>query len=385
MRRGPEAINWQWDPVLALGVMVVAVAGSMSAGSEEALVSVPSLHGAGIALLVVASLAIVVRRRYPMVVAALGALCAGTYFLVVNDNIAAAIPAAIGLYTLSSQGYRARAIAIIVGCTAIAVGTAVVLASDPIDSIHRTGGRMGWMTAIMIAGEVTRHARRNLAQARARAREAERARDEAELRQAAEERVRIARELHDSLTHSISVINVQSAVALHMLPDRPAQAEEAVRHIKSASQDAMRELRATLGTLRISEVEANPTLSGLSRLLVGVRAAGIDVELREELTERLPAEIDAAAFRIIQESLTNVVRHAEANSVTVTIRLAGGVANVEVVDDGHGCGGDVEGYGVVGMRERAEALGGRLTATGLLSGGFAVRAELPVPVREPVA
>ncbi|GAA4896410.1 histidine kinase [Stackebrandtia albiflava] len=372
-------MNARWDPLVALVVTVVSVVGAGAAQESEVVVRIPALRAAGLVLLVAACLSLVVRRRYPTVVAVLGASCAGTYFFLVNDNIAASIPAALGLYTLASQGYRARAVLLTVACTVLAVLTAVLLDDSPVDSLQRTAGRTGWMVAVMVAGEVTRHNWQNLRRARARARDAEHAREQTARRRAAEERLRIARELHDSLTHSISVINVQSSVALHMLPDRPEAAEVAVRHVKDASQDAMRELRATLQTLRISETDANPTLPALPRLLDGVSAVGIDVALVDESGDRLPSEVDTTAYRIVQEALTNVVRHSGAARTWVTLRREAGDLAITVVDDGLGTDGVVvAGYGIDGMRERVAALGGRLSFGNRPGGGFGVEAWLPV-------
>ncbi|MFD0559162.1 sensor histidine kinase [Stackebrandtia endophytica] len=382
MRRGPEPINWRWDPPVAGLLTVVAVAGAVGAPSEEAVIDVPSLRTAGLALLVAASLSLVVRRRHPTVVAVSGALCAGTYFLMVNDNIAAAIPAAVGLYTLSSQGYRIRAVAIITGCTTVALITAVVLSGDPEPSIQRTLGRTGWMAAVMIAGEVVRYQSQLLSQARARAVEAELTREEAAGRRAAEERVRIARELHDSLTHSISVINVQSSVALHVLPQRPAEAEEAVRHIRSAGQDAMRELRSTLQTLRISDTDANPSLSGIADLVRRMGDVGMTVTLAGEEVA-LSGEADVAAYRIVQEALTNAVRHSGAKRVRVDLIPGASSLTIVVGDDGVGADEVTEGHGLTGMRERVTALGGSLKLNRSSIGGFEVRAELPMSPVEP--
>lgn len=337
----------------------------------------PWWNGLGLVLLVSASLALVVRRRFPTVVALLGAVCAGMYFLIANDNVFAIAPGAIGLYTLARQGYRARAVALLIGCTVMAVGMAVVLPGDAFDSIQRTGGRTGWMVAIMIHGEVSRYNAWLLRQARAKAREAEHARDEAARRRAAEERLRIARDLHDSLTHSISVMNVQSSVALHLLPQQPVEAKEAVGHVRSASQNAMRELRSTLQTLRVSDAEADPSLSQMPQLIDRVAGAGIDVEFRDGTTD-LPASVDAAVYRIVQESLTNAVRHSGAQNVWIVVDEVDGDVMARIVDDGMGTSDMTEGLGIRGMRERAAVLGGSVSVGDRPGGGFEVVASLPV-------
>jgi signal transduction histidine kinase len=217
-----------------------------------------------------------------------------------------------------------------------------------------------------------------------RAEEAERTKDEAARRRAVEERLRIARELHDSLTHSISVIQVQAGVAVHLARKRGDDVPPALLAIEEASADAVRELRATLGALRTEDDSDGSSLSQLDSLVARARAAGLPVTVNVTGKERqLPPEVDQAAYRIVQEALTNVSRHAGDARASVHLHYAPEILSVQVDNDGNGTGHSTgtrpsgAGLGLVGMRERVSALGGSLHAGPQDDGGYQVRAELP--------
>jgi len=216
-----------------------------------------------------------------------------------------------------------------------------------------------------------------------RAEEAERTRDEAAQRRAMEERLRIARELHDSLTHSISVIQIQAGVAAHLARKRGEDVPPALLAIQEAGADAVRELRATLGVLRSEEDGDGSGLSQLDHLVARARAAGLPVTVTVTGAQRpLPPDVDQAAYRIVQEALTNVSRHAGHASASVHLHYTPRTLSIQVDDDGEGPGTSTgtrpsgPGLGLVGMRERVSALGGQLHA-GPQDHGFRVRAELP--------
>ena len=218
-----------------------------------------------------------------------------------------------------------------------------------------------------------------------RAEEAERTRDEAARRRAVEERLRIARDLHDSLTHSISVIQIQAGVAVHLARKRGEDVPPALLAIQEAGADAARELRATLGVLRSEEDGDGSGLRHLDNLVARARAAGLPVTVTVTGAERLlPPEVDQVAYRIVQEALTNVSRHAGHAYTSVHLHYTPQALSIQVDDDGKGTGTSVgalssgPGLGLVGMRERVSALGGRLRAGPRVGGGFQVRAELPV-------
>jgi signal transduction histidine kinase len=240
-----------------------------------------------------------------------------------------------------------------------------------------------WLLVVFAAAEALRARRERMVQAReAREREARRKADE--------ERLRIARELHDVLAHNISLINVQSGVALHLIDEQPAQARTALTAINQASADALREVRSVLGVLRgkSEQPPLAPTvgLDQLDELVSRAAAAGVEVDLRVRGDRRsLPASVDLAAFRIVQESLTNVVRHAGAGAVTVELAYGDGELRVQIDDDGRGTGSlseDGAGSGIAGMRERAAALGGIFEAGPLAAGGFRVLARIPIRSQE---
>jgi signal transduction histidine kinase len=221
-------------------------------------------------------------------------------------------------------------------------------------------------------------------------------REQERRRYAYEERLRIARDVHDVVGHSLAVITMQAGVALHLLdkerstqarpgpqetPDRVAESLEA---IKKTSREALAELRTTLEVFRSDSDEPHSPLPGLARLdglLDGVRAAGREVTLVREESDDLqavPAAVDQAAFRIIQESLTNVVRHAGAGHAAVRVSRDAGMLTVEVSDDGPAASVPLDGNGIRGMRERARAVGGTLTVSVREPSGLLVRANLPL-------
>jgi signal transduction histidine kinase len=213
---------------------------------------------------------------------------------------------------------------------------------------------------------------------------AARTRQEAELRKAGEERLRIAQELHDVVAHHISLINVQASTALHLVDRQPEQAGPALSAIKDASKEALVELRSIVGILRQSDESApRQPVAGLERLehlISRTSRAGLEVHTIVHGDPRpLPTGLDRAAFRIIQESLTNVVRHAKASEATVRIQYGEQALVLQVDDDGRSLTGPPkEGNGIIGMRERATALGGTLTATRTPTGGLRITAQLPL-------
>ncbi|MFC7329968.1 sensor histidine kinase [Marinactinospora rubrisoli] len=220
-------------------------------------------------------------------------------------------------------------------------------------------------------------------------RESVRREREQELRRSAyEERLRIAREVHDLVGHSLSVIHMQAGVALHVLPRRPEQAAPSLEAIRQTSKDALEELRGTLAVFRAPDGAEPPAdrapLPGLRRLddlVAAVTAAGRTATVRTEGgPARLPSAVDHAAYRIVQEALTNVVRHAGGAGAEVRLAYRDADVLVEVTDDGPARpdAPPAEGSGIAGMRERARAVGGRLQAGPRPGGGFAVRAELPL-------
>ncbi|KJY26001.1 histidine kinase, partial [Streptomyces sp. NRRL S-444] len=243
------------------------------------------------------------------------------------------------------------------------------------------GGVTAWAIAVLAASEVVRVRREQWARDRAERKAAER-------RRVDEERLRIARELHDVLAHSISVINVQAGVGLALLDTDPEQARTALTTIKAASKEALGEVRQVLNTLRAPGEAPRTPAPGLGRLpeLVDQAAsAGLTVSVEGEAAARgLPPGTDLAAFRILQEALTNVVRHSGSRTARIRIARPPGVLELRVDDDGPATGGDAggSGTGLIGMRERAAAQGGTIEAGPRPDGGFRVLARLPLGTEE---
>jgi signal transduction histidine kinase len=242
-------------------------------------------------------------------------------------------------------------------------------------------GIVGWMLLLGGAAEAARVGRENhLERVQARA--------ELARRKATEERLAIARDLHDVLAHHVALISVQSGVALHLLDDHPEQARPALTAIRQASNEVLREMRGALDLLRAGGTVARqpaPDLRRLNELVANARLSGLAVEVRVEdglETTAVPEVVSVAAYRIVQESLTNAVRHADARHVVVALRRADGALTLMVDDDGKGAAaGAVEattGSGLRGMRERATALGGQVWTGRSPAGGFQILARLPM-------
>jgi signal transduction histidine kinase len=232
--------------------------------------------------------------------------------------------------------------------------------------------------AITLALGRTGRLRVDLAEARAQTAE------EAARRRSTEERLRIARELHDIIGHSLGTIAVQAGVGRHLMAKEPEKAAEALDSIARVSRSSLDEVRGVVAALREDEADYHPTpgLADLPDLVETIRSTGLTVELTlPSDLEAIPRKTGAAVYRIAREALTNVVRHAHASGASVQVVHHNGRVEIAVRDDGSGVGGEEEirpGHGISGMRERAEALGGRLTADAPTEGGFLVAASLPV-------
>ena len=238
----------------------------------------------------------------------------------------------------------------------------------------------GWLVSAAVGSVMFGMWQLHLREVEQRAEEAERTRDEAARRRAVEERLRIARELHDSLTHSISVITVQAGVAVHLAHKRGEEIPAALLAIQEASADASRELRSTLGMLRADD-DTRVGLEHLPTLVERACSAGVPTTLSITGHPRtVPPAIATAAFRIVQESLNNVGRHAGKASAFVTLHYGASTLAVQVDDDGVGPppGQQSRGLGLIGMRERVAELGGTVRAEPRAGGGFTVRADLPI-------
>jgi signal transduction histidine kinase len=292
---------------------------------------------------------------------------------------------AVQLYTVALLGDRLRSL-IVGALTAIVVIAAIVAIDGSVD-VQSIAIRVPLVFATLALGDTVRSRRALRAADRERAeREAREREDEARRRQA-EERLRIARELHDTLAHSLVAINVRAGVALD-LPDSE-DALAALEDVKQASATALRDLRATLSLLR-SQGDVAPTtpasdLEALPGLLDHARSAGLRTDLDVQMNgARVPSAVGGAAYRIVQEALTNVLRHANASSARVAVWTTAKSLDIEITDDGQSGDLDVNpGLGLRGMTERATAIGGRINAGPSASGGWRVHAVLPLNGSEP--
>jgi signal transduction histidine kinase len=380
LRRG--APNPGIDLLIAAGVLAVELVGTWL-WSRASAVDGPDLIGYTLLVLVAGFVA--VRNTYPVPALAVIASAATTYMWLGEPAPFWTVALVLATWAAVSAGHRLATI-LICGAfmAAFLVGGFILRIGHAADT-DAPLWLVGWLTAAFVLGEVSRGRREYIAQVEQRAIDAERTREEEARRRAGEERMRIARELHDVLAHSISVINVQAGVAVHLLDRQPEQARAALLTINDASKEAMRELRATLGLLRQSDdIDPRAPAPGLARLdeLVDTaRSAGLDVTVATTGEQGgLPPAADLAAYRIVQESLTNVNRHAGATHVAVSIIHRQEEVELTIEDDGGGLAAGAElrpGNGLVGMRERAVAIGGELDAGPLPGGGFRVHARLP--------
>ncbi|MFI6295857.1 sensor histidine kinase [Nonomuraea sp. NPDC050790] len=327
----------------------------------------------------IASAALLLRRRLPVAALLTTAVCTALYYPYARLDGPLLLLFLVALYNAADQG---RLIA------AIATGAASVLGmgiGELGETRHVDDSQFvmigGWVVAAIAFGGVTRNRRAFQHEAEQRALDAEHTKEEEGRRRETEERLRIARELHDVLGHNISLINVQAGAALHGLKKRPEDAETALRTIKDTSKETLRQLRTTLGVLRqVDEQAPTAPADSLERLDELVKRSGLEVAVTVAGgLEGLPAQVDLAAARIIQESLTNVTRHSGTDHATLTINRSSRNIVIRVEDDGPGAVyTDGSGFGVQGMRERATALGGTLEAGPRTGAGFAVVATLPI-------
>ncbi|MFP5019348.1 sensor histidine kinase [Pseudonocardia phyllosphaerae] len=381
VRPGRTAPSW-WGGVVPTLVVPALVALLTAGGTAFTLFArarylgaPPPFDGLAVVLLAVGPVALVFRRANRVAALAVTAAAAVLYVgLGYPANPVTALALVVALVSAVAAGLHHRALAVVVAAAAVLVGWLLLTGRGvPWEAVAPLSA---WLVAVFAAGALWRVRRERMAQAR-------RAAEEAHRRRAGEERLRIAQELHDVLGHHVSLINVQAGVALFLLDDDPEQARTALTEIKRASRDLLREMRSTLGVLRAVDEEAprlpTPGLDRLEALLDETRSAGLPVEHRTEGEPRpLPTATDLAAYRIVQESLTNTRRHADADAAVVTVRYLPDELELTVDDDGAGPGvAPPEGTGLAGMRERARSVGGRLDAGPGPAHGFRVQALLP--------
>jgi signal transduction histidine kinase len=316
------------------------------------------------------ALALAGRRSHPIATFAAATGAAIVYEARGYRGGPALIAVVLAVYSVASLESRRRSLALAV-IAGLALGASrLIFTSEALGSA--AANAVGFLGAGLFLGWVVERAHR--------------IREDEARRQVDAERLRIARELHDVVAHTISTINVQAAVGEHVIATRPHEAAQALAQIKQTSREALRELRAMLDVLRaVDEPDPRapaPGLAVIDALIATSTQAGVPTELavRGE-PRRLPPTVDLTAYRIVQESLTNVLRHATPARAMVTIGYRPDLLTVTVADDGAGANGGsshATGHGIVGMRERATAVGGTLTAGPRPEGGFEVTAQLPL-------
>ncbi|MGI5330808.1 sensor histidine kinase [Actinomadura nitritigenes] len=345
------------------------------------------LDAAGLLLLVGAHLPLAVIRRRPALALVVLVVLTLPYHLLQYQHHALIPAEVVALFAYAVFGRRVRAVLTVVGLLLFVCVITMALRAGG-GSVREQIAVIEAVVSVVIAVQVWRSHRARLATITERAERAERTREEEARRRVAEERLRIARDLHDLLAHSITVIGVQAGAAAHLVAgDRPldrAELAEALGSIAATCREARTELRGTLQVLRGTDVGGPAELPGpdaIPGLVDAARAAGLEVTLDAGGAADAPPEIGVAAYRIVQEALTNVVKHAGARRVAVTLARGDRGLVVRVADDGRGpSGGEPEGFGILGMIERARSVGGTLDAGPADDGGFVVTAVFPAAV-----
>lgn len=380
MTRRREATITATAFVICLLGGVVQVGGSLAPPSAAAY------------LVAVTSCALLpLRHRAPLTVMAATTLIDVTaphLGLLLSPLIVAPAMVAAYFYAYTARAERRAATAVSVTSVALLIACTPLLGDLTWQDASRLAAVVAFPLVAGILGHSMQNRRAYLAAVEERAQRAEETRDSEARRRVAEERVRIARELHDLVAHQITLANAQATVAAHFFDTRPEQTRASLKELVETTSDALDELRATVGLLRQSGDTAAPTepapgLSRLPTLLDSFHRAGLTVSVRQEGVARpLPAGVDLTVYRIVQEALTNVTKHAGTGSARVCLAWHRDRVTITVADDGHGTRAAPDrppGYGLIGMRERATAVGGQLDAGRRPEGGFLVTAHLPVP------
>jgi signal transduction histidine kinase len=375
---------WMLDSALAAVFVLAGFLTVTSATSSEARYE-PVDWRAYLLMLAIA-LPYFVRRRYPLTVFVVATVALVGYVLVGFHEGVLPTVVLVGMYTVGAYCPPRR---IVVAFGVLVVALLVLLAGVAPDfNAADFVANLAFFTVAGLFGWSVQSRRLRLEALEQRAEALEREQEEEARRAVADERLRIAQELHDVMAHSMSVIAVQANVGMHVVEQDPTEAKRALENISSTSRSTLTELRRLLGVLRDGEGAAYEPASGLedlSTLVHDVTEAGVPVSVSVEGSlDELPPGLGFTGYRIVQEALTNVLRHAGPSSATVAVRHADGSLHIEVRDDGRGVNGraadagdDGGGHGLAGMRERVAVYGGSLAAGPQPGGGFAVVAHLP--------
>jgi signal transduction histidine kinase len=371
---------WVLDGLIATVFVVLAVVGHVSSPGDVG-VDYRDTSALSIALTLGAALPFYLRRHAPLTTLLLSEAC--VVALTVGEFRTGATPTLLlcGIYTVAAWSpWRHRIVAVV----AIVAGLSLVAISEiPGSNGADTAFTFVLYAAAYLFGSTVRNRRLFSEQLEARAEALEKERDEEAKRAVAEEQLRIARELHDVVAHSMGVIAVQAGVGAHVIDTDPAEAKRSLEAISTTSRSTLTEIRRMLGVLRDdsgASYAPAPGLAELDRLVDDVGAAGLRVEVRTEGDRTaLPPGIDFTAYRIVQEGLTNVLKHAGPAHATIVLAYDPGALRIEVLDDGRGVNGRSSpgGHGLIGMRERVGVYGGSFDAGPRPGGGFRVAVRLP--------
>ena len=378
------------DIFLALFIAVMQVQGTLAkvaADPESVLRPLADLGYLGYILLIVSGAVVALRRQFPVAVFAITALASLIYYTLDFPDGPGWLGLFVAVYSLTAYGDGRRSVVLAAaGITVLTVGWLIAAADiEPPAAIGWVFFRIGASVMSAALGESVRTRRVIAADALERAELAERTREEEARARVDEERLRIAREVHDTVAHAIAIINVQSGVTAHLLDKQPERTREALKAIEQTSSQALREMRSILGVLRDAQDgrTPHPGLGQIDELISDGCDAGLDIRLDSAAPNApLPSAVDSAAYRILQESITNVIRHAGPTRVTVGLdygvdSLALNVTNQRGRAQRNGAGSAAPGRGIIGMRERCQLLGGDFDAGPIADGGFAVTARLP--------
>jgi signal transduction histidine kinase len=371
------ARSWVFDGVVALLLTALGLAILVSITDRRSFEALPLAVG----LLVVHTGCIAWRRRAPLAVLVVN-LGAGAGFCALGlPNVALGVATPVALYGVAAYTERRVSLGAL-GVTTVAMAAVLTLTPSESDASTVAGNAIA-LGVVWFLGDGQRARRAYVDELEQRTAELEAAREELARQAVARERLRIARELHDVVGHSMGMIAVQAGVGAHVIETRPDEARRSLEVIESASKSALSEIRRMLGLLRApgdpTEIAPSPGVDDLPRLADEIRDTGLAVDLRvDEPSDPLPPGLDLTIFRLVQEALTNVVRHARASRVRVSVWFPDATARVEVLDDGSmRPQADGGGHGILGMRERVTMHGGKLETAPLPEGGFRVSAELP--------
>ena len=370
------------DGTVAAGVLVASLIEIVAGRAEWAgpvAVQVP--------LAVVCAGSLLFRRTHPVAVAAivtLGTVATSLLAAPVQGPFELFVAFIIAFYSVGVYADARAGVAVLIATSVVTVaGLALAMARvDGVDAGDWLPGLV-WASGAFLVGRLIRSATRRTAELERLATELAAERDARAQEAVTVERARIARELHDVIAHNVSVMGVQATAAGRILEDGQPEVRDALCTIESIGRQTIDEMRRMLGVLRREDdglaLSPQPGLDDLEALAAQVRAAGLVVDLRVEGTPRaLPTGLDLSAYRIVQEAITNALKHAGGAKVSVTIRYLPDAVELEVLDDGGGAGGGDAGHGLVGMRERVAMFGGRLEAGVHAAGGWRIAARLPL-------